>query len=78
MADRRTNSGIFQTLRQFALKNDGAVFSDLFSTFVGLPSPLPKPIPLLKDNHPFPAVHQQDQVFNLLTRLQGYLQRQAW
>ena len=21
---------------------------------------------------PFPAVHQQDQVFNLLTRLQGY------
>ena len=34
--DRWTNSGIFQTLLQFALKNDGAVLPEIFSTFVDL------------------------------------------
>ncbi len=36
MVDRWTNSGIFQTLLQFALKNDGAVLPEIFSTFVDL------------------------------------------
>ena len=34
MVDRWTNSGIFQTLLQFALKNDGTFLPEICSTFV--------------------------------------------
>jgi hypothetical protein len=36
VVDRWTSSGIFQTLLQFALKNDGNVPPGIFSTFVDL------------------------------------------